>query len=126
MSKNFTDLDCWKKGRELRLFLTPIIKTLPVEERYVLADQMKRAAYSVTLNIAEGYGRFHFQETIQYCRQSRGSLYEIWDTVIICEDNQYISVDTAQEAFGRINICIQILNGYIKYLKEQKEKFNKD
>ncbi len=72
---SFEDLDCWKKGTELRKVISSLIKKFPRDE-FSLKDQIRRASRSVTNNIAEGYGRFHFQETIQFCRQARGSLYE--------------------------------------------------
>ena len=50
------------------------VKILPEEEKYNLSSQMRRAAVSITANIAEGYGRYHYQENIQFCRQSRGVL----------------------------------------------------
>jgi len=68
-----------------------VIRDLPTEEKYDLASQMRRAAISSSANIAEGYGRFHYQENIQFCRISRGSMYETQDHLITCIDNQYIS-----------------------------------
>ncbi len=70
--KTFEDLECWKSGREVRLYVSKLSKKFPKEETYVLKNNMKRAAYSITNNIAEGYGRFHYKEYIQYCRTSRG------------------------------------------------------
>ena len=48
-----------------------ILKLLPDEEKYNLDSQIRRASISITANIAEGYGRFNFQECIQYCRISK-------------------------------------------------------
>ena len=70
------DLNVWIKCRELKNRLTEVARELPAEEKYRLTDQLIRASRSVTNNIAEGYGRFHFQENIQFLRQSRGSLFE--------------------------------------------------
>ena len=76
MSKNFKDLEICKKARELRNEVSTLTKSFPKEERYMLISQRVRASRSVTANIAEGYGRSHYQENIQFCRQSRGSLTE--------------------------------------------------
>ena len=89
--KTFEELDCWKKAVALRKKLSLLVKTFPAEEKFRLIDQILRAARSVTANIAEGFGRFHYQEYIQYCRQSRGSLYEIIDHLIVAADEKYIS-----------------------------------
>jgi four helix bundle protein len=58
-------------------------KKLPTEEKYNVISQMRRAALSVTNNIAEGHGRYHFQENIQFLRQSRGSLDELLDDLTL-------------------------------------------
>jgi len=91
--KSFEDLETWKFCSELRKKLTKLAKELPGEEKFRLADQIIRAARSVTNNIAEGYGRFHYQENIQFCRQSRGSLYELIDHIKICFDEGYIDAE---------------------------------
>jgi four helix bundle protein len=75
---SFEDLNCWKMGRELRNEVKDLIKTFPDFEKYELVSQMRRSSRSVTHNISEGYGRFHYKENIQFCRTSRGSLYEYW------------------------------------------------
>ena len=117
----FEDLIVWKKARELRLDLSSMIITFPKEEKYRLTDQILRAARSVTNNIAEGYGRFHFQEGIQFCRHARGSLYELLDHLIICMDEKYMSADKCDDLKFKTFNVIKILNGYISYLKKQKE-----
>ena len=71
----FEDLDVWKYSVEIRQKISRLVKSFPTEEKFRLADQMIRASRSVTANVAEGFGRFHFQESIQFCRQARGSLY---------------------------------------------------
>ena len=68
--KTFEDLEVYKAAREFRKKIYKIyklIKGLPPEEKYNLADQMRRASLSLTNNIAEGHGRYHFQENLQYC-----------------------------------------------------------
>ena len=90
-AKSFEDLDCWKHSTTLRRRLAELVKIFPAEEKYRLTDQIIRASRSATSNIAEGYGRFHFQENTQYCRQARGSLYELIDHLLIAADQGYIS-----------------------------------
>jgi four helix bundle protein len=121
--RSFEDLECWKTATELRRKISSLTKTLPKEEKYNLSDQLIRASRSVTNNIAEGYGRFHFQENIQFCRQSRGSLHEIADHFIIAKDENYLSVEQYNEYRLLLTKCLAILNGYINYLVNQKKKF---
>ena len=118
---DFRDLDTWKRCREIRRKMWTLCKSFPGEEKYRLSDQMIRASRSSTANIAEGYGRFHFQENIQFCRQARGSLYELIDHVLVAEECEYIDNALAEGLIDEIKTSIIVLNGYIKYLKTRKE-----
>lgn len=118
--QSFEDLECWKKCKELRVKISQLIKTFPDFEKYELVSQMRRASRSTTNNIAEGYGRFHHQENIQFCRIARGSLYELLDQVSIAYEESYIDKDKLNSLNSLLVICIKILNGYINYLKKAK------
>ena len=120
--KSFEDIDCWKKITELRRKLTEVAKAFPTEEKYRLADQIIRAARSATSNIAEGYGRFHYQENIQYCRQSRGSLHELIEHLIVAHDERYLTKDELMCLKQEIQSCLAVLNGYINYLLKSKKE----
>jgi len=116
----FETLEVWKKARELRKEISILTKALPSDERFRLADQLVRASRSVTANIAEGHGRYHFQENIQFCRQARGSLYEVLDHLTVALDENYISEEEFNILKTKIFVVIKILNGYISYLKKRK------
>ena len=119
-AKSFEDLDCWKHETTLRRRLTELVKIFTLEEKYRLTDQIIRASRSVTSNIAEGYGRFHFQENTQYCRQAGGSLYELIDHLLIATDHGYISKEELTGLKKDITSCLGLLNGYINYLQKAK------
>jgi len=121
LKSDFRDLDVWKQCRDIRVMIWKLCKTLPSEEKFRLADQMIRASRSATANIAEGYGRFHFQENIQFCRQSRGSLYELIDHVLVAEECEYIDNENKKTLIEHIVSAIRLLNGYVKYLKARKD-----
>ena len=124
--KSFEELDCWKAGKEVRFFFKEITSRLPKEEKFLLVSQITRASRSVTNNIAEGFGRFHYQENIQFCRSSRGSLHELVDHLIICKENDYINDENYKKGRELLNKAIAILNGYINYLiKAKKENKSK-
>ncbi len=118
---DFRDLEVWQKCRDIRIQIWKICKTLAKEERYRLSDQMIRASRSAAATIAEGYGRFHYQENIQYCRQARGSLYELIDHILVAEECEYMANSKVNSLSEEIKTAIIVLNGYIKYLKKQKE-----
>ena len=120
--RSFKDLECWKACLDVRRWVATIVKGFPKEEKYELVSQMRRASRSTTANIAEGYGRFHFQENIQFCRISRGSLYELLDHLTVAVDEEYISQEKSEEAEALVRKSIAIVNGYLKYLQSQKQQ----
>ena len=117
----FEDLEVWQQAREFRNKISELTDSFPEKEKYKLSDQILRASRSVTANIAEGYGRFHYQENVQFARQARGSLYETLDHLTVARDEGYIQEDTFQEFKSEVFDIVPILNGYIRYLKRQKE-----
>ncbi len=124
--KSFEDLECWKQCVDLRKMLRPYINNFPSKEKYLLTSQITRASRSTTTNIAEGFGRYHFQENIQFCRVSRGSLHELIDHLIIAKEENYIDDLDLINLKEQILKCLKILNGYINYLKKAKENIVKE
>ena len=119
---DFRDLEVWKRCRDIRKKIWDLSKDFPSEEKYRLSDQMIRASRSSTANIAEGYGRYHYQENMQFCRQSRGSLYELIDHILVAEECEYLEDASANELIEEIKVAIIVLNGYIKYLRSRKDE----
>ena len=120
--KTFEDLEIYKLAREFRKKIYSLAKKLPEYEKYNLAGQMRRAAVSLTNCIAEGHGRFHYQENIQFLRQSRGSLEEIIDDINVCIDESYADLDRLNKLKQEGYIVLKRLNGYIKYLRKCKDE----
>jgi four helix bundle protein len=81
---------------------------------------MIRSSRSVTANIAEGHGRYHFQENIQFCRHARGSLSESLDHLIVANEEGYIDNNKLEEMRKSHDLCLKLLNGYMSYLKDRK------
>ena len=117
--KTFEDLKCWQACREVRIFIVNLVKSYPKEEKYSIVDNMKRAARSTTQNIAEGFGRFHYRENMQFCRISRGSLFELIDDLIASVDEGFISQKDCQLGRDKISNALALLNGYINYLNRR-------
>src|SRR5262245_18373274 len=115
------DFELYRVAREFRKRAYSLLKQLPPEEKYALASQMRRAALSVINKIAEGHGRWHFQENIQYCRTSRGSVEELIDDFNTCQDEGY--GDQALVAALKVEAydLIRRINGYIAYLRRAKQ-----
>lgn len=120
MSSNLKDLKVWQSSREFRNEVSKLAWTFPKDERFKLIDQLVRASRSVTANIAEGHGRFHFQENIQFCRIARGSLVESYDHLTVALDEGYISGANFEKLVLQYEELMKMLNGYITYLKKRK------
>lgn len=75
--RNLEDLETWQRARGLAGKIYELTANFPGSEKHILVLQIKRVAVSVPANIAEGFGRYHAQESIQFYRNARGSLYEL-------------------------------------------------
>ncbi|MBK1884372.1 four helix bundle protein [Luteolibacter pohnpeiensis] len=122
-TKTFEDLEAWKSGREFRIFVfRNILPILTKAREYDLGDQLKRSSRSVTHNIAEGHGRFHFLDNYRFCSQARGSLNEVLDQIITCHDDSLISNDLYESGRDHFNKTLRILNGYMSWLKRSAQQ----
>lgn len=118
--KDFTGLACWKDARIVKLFFfDKILPSLPSIERYNLELQIRKASCSVTANIAEGFGRFHFREGLQFYRISRASLYELKDHLITAYDLKMIDSEVFKEGKQIIEKNKISLNGFINFVKNK-------
>src|SRR6266852_5105038 len=115
------DFELYKIAREFRKRTYHFLNHLPPEERYALVNQMRRAAVSATNNIAEGHGRWHYQENIRFCRISRGSVDELIDDFNTCLDEGYGDKSLVEELKLQAYDLIRRINGYIAYLRKTKQ-----
>ena len=118
-------LELYSVAQDLAKFTyKTIVNQLPREEKWGLASQIRRAAASIPANIAEGYGRYYYQETIRFCYLSRGSLLELMSHIELCEDMGFINDDQALIINEKANSVLRLIHGYIKYLKQCKRGEN--
>ena len=116
----FEDLQVYQVAREFRKAMYRVARRLPDIEKFALANQIRRAAVSLTNNIAEAHGRYHYLDQIKFLRQSRGSLQELIDDLNVCMDEQYLSdgeIAALKEEGWRVR---QLIDGYVRYLRDQK------
>jgi four helix bundle protein len=123
-ARTFETLEVWKKGRDFRNSISELVEKFPENEEYQLRDQLLRSSRSITANIAEGYGRFHYQENLQFCRQSRGSLFETLDHLSVALDERYIDDDEFESYKKDFEKLLRLINGYIAYIKKKKTEDN--
>ncbi|HJP64327.1 MAG TPA: four helix bundle protein [Mucilaginibacter sp.] len=117
---SFTELETWKQARKIRMIIAKMVRSFPPEEKFRLVDQLVRCSRSITNNIAEGHGRFHYQDNIRFCVIARGSLSETLDHVIIANDEDMISQDILNSFKIEYDQCLKLLNGYIQFIKKKK------
>ncbi|MGL4630066.1 MAG: four helix bundle protein, partial [Leadbetterella sp.] len=115
--RNYKDLDVWKFGRELVVEIYKMTKHFPQDEKFGLVSQMRRCAISIPSNIAEGQGRNHTKDSVQYYYISRGSLYELETQVIISNDLEYTSQSEFERISQKITECLKLTNGLINYFE---------
>jgi four helix bundle protein len=104
--KSYRDLRVWNKGLELAKLIYGLTAKFPKHEIYGLTSQMRRAAVSVSANIAEGHARQHRNEYRQFVYHSLGSLAELDTMRIVALDLKYID-DESNQAFESIVADLQ-------------------
>jgi four helix bundle protein len=115
--QTFEDLEVYQVAREFRKAMYRVAKRLPQEEKFGLTSQIRSAADSLTNNIAEGHGRFHFLEQIKFMLQSRGSLEELLDDLNVCADEGYLSIEEIESVRQEGWRVHKLINGYIRFLR---------
>ncbi len=101
-----------------------VVPLLPPEEKWDLSKQMRTSSKSVTANIAEGYGRYYYQDSVRFCYIARGSLDETINHLITALDLGYIPRDLYIDLRAQADETRRLLNGYINYLKRCKQGEN--
>lgn len=120
-NRGFEDLKAWQLARRLMKECHEMAKGLPREEKYDLADQIRRSSKSVMANISEGYGRYHYLDRLRFFYFARGSLNETINHIITASDLQYIDAPRARELYELGREAERTLNGYINHVRRQKE-----
>ena len=124
--RTFEDLEVYQVAREFRKGMYSVSRKLPGFEKFELASQIRRAAVSLTNNIAEGHGRYHYLDQLKFLLQARGSLEELIDDLNVCLDEQYLpepEVDQRKQLGWRVH---SIINGYGRYLRRRKSDESPD
>jgi len=117
--KSFTDLITWQEGHKLVLLIYKTTDKFPQKEIYALTSQIRRAAISITSNIAEGFSRNSIKEKIQFYYMALGSVTELQNQLIIAKDVEYIDEKTFNEVLHLSVSVNKLINGLIKSLKSR-------
>ena len=112
--KSFTDLISWQEGHRMVLEIYKITDTFPKNEIFGLTSQMRRCAVSITSNIAEGFSRRTAKDKTQFYYQSRGSLTELQNQLLIAKDVGFIKDDVFKDLADKSVIVSKLINGMIR------------
>ncbi len=116
MEFGFLRLHVWQNSRSLVNDIYKIISSFPGEERFGLADQLRRAAISIPSNIAEGSGRYSIKEKIHFTEIAYGSLMEVVCQIILCGDLGLIKLEQQNYILAKAEIIVKQLSAYRRTL----------
>ena len=117
--QTFEDLEIYKAAREFRKAMYAVSRCRPGSEKYELGRQIRRAAVSLTNNMAEGDGRFHYPDQIRFFLHSRGSLEELVDDLNVCLDENYLSVEEIEKLKEQARAVLMLINGCLGHLRSR-------
>jgi four helix bundle protein len=118
-------LDVWCKARDFAIRIhKEVLPLLPSEEKYSLSQQLRRSSQSIPANIAEGHGRFYFQDNVRFCYIARGSLEETLSHIVYAYKVDYVSELIYKSFAVDGEILNRLMNGYIAFLKKSKQGAN--
>ncbi len=119
--KGLETLLVWQKSLAFSVEVCKtILPKMPVQEKWSLSDQLRRSVQSIPANIAEGYGRFYFQESVRFCYIARGSLEETFSHLTLAHKLDYLDEETYKQLNNQIIELRRMISGYISFLKESK------
>ena len=120
--KGYKELECYIKARELRTFISDLVKKFPSHEKFLLTAQIIDCSRSVSRNIAEGYGRYTYTDTRHFFIIARGSVTETMEQLTTAFDEQYLTEEELKAGEEKCEVVFKLINGYIAYLDRSKKQ----
>jgi len=117
--QTFEDLEVYKAAREFRKAMYAVSRCLPDFEKYDLGHQIRRAAVSLTNNMADWHGRFHYPDQIRFFLHSRGSLEELVDDLNVCSDENCVFDEQVEKLKEQARGVLILINGYLRHLRNR-------
>ncbi len=115
---DFRDMSVWQKAFALLVKVYDVCKQFPPEERYALADDLRRAANSVVHNLAEGYGRFESKDKTRFYKIARGSSYEAMSQLLVADSQAYVNSKQSEELLNDYKQVVEEINALIYFLEK--------
>jgi four helix bundle protein len=117
--KKYTELNVWIEARKLAGSIYFATKAFPKEEQFGLINQMRRCGVSIPSNIAEGCGRNHKKDSLQFFFIARGSLYELETQLYLSNDLNFIDSTTLEILLIQLETVRELINGFIRYYESK-------
>ena len=118
-------LQVWVRAKNFGLKIyKEVLPLLPPEEKWNLNQQLRRSSLSISANIAEGHGRFYYQDNVRFCYNARGSLEETLSHLVFCFEMEFVRDDLYNSLESEGEEIEKMLNGYIGFLKKSKQGAN--
>ena len=118
--RGFEDLECYQLALEVMARIHAFSRTLPPDEKFDLYAQIRRSSKSVTGNIAEAYGRYHYLDSLRYYSIARGELNETLAKLIDARVLEYINQPEFESLYQLIRHAEQTLNGFMTYVRHRR------
>jgi len=118
--RGFEDLECFKLALDVVVNAHAFAKTLPADEKFDMVQQIRRASKSITADIAEGYGRYHYLDSLKFYSNARGSLNETLGHLINAKVLDYCDQEYFEKFYALIREAERTLNGFMTYVRKQR------
>ena len=118
--RGFEDLECFKLALDVIINAHAFARALPADEKFDMVPQIRSASKSITANIAEGYGRYHYLDSLKFYSNARGSLNEVLGHLINARVLGYCENTYFEAFYALIRQTEKTLNGYMNYVRQQK------
>lgn len=118
--RHFRDLRVWKESHAFVLLVYTFTRKFPSEELYGLSAQSRRAAVSITSNIAEGFGRATARDKRHFYLMAKASLAELQNQMIIAKDLAYLTKKEFEEAEHQSIVCDRLLTNFIRSATDRR------
>ena len=120
--KGYKELECYIQARQLRVYISELVKRFTSYEKFLLTAQVIDSSRSITCNMAEGYGRYTFTDTRNFFIIARGSVTETMEHLTTASDEKYITEDELKAGEQKCEVVFKLINGYIAYLDKMKNQ----
>lgn len=116
---DFTDLEAWQKAHELVLGIYNITDKYPRSELFGLVSQVRRAAMSISANIAEGFSRYHYKDKVRFYYNARASASEVINFLILSFDLSYLDENVCLKLKNDANNVRMLINGLVRAIEKR-------